>query len=282
VRKDTTREASYGVDDVGEESGASTAPSHLYMVGSEGHIFSYSTYPDATAAPLFAILGISVGDGPLGVRIDGTDFVGPVCLTAPVTSQVKPCRDKTVSFVYYPLSAVHRASRKLPAPRVKMLSRDLFRQYDEQLVSAAEGMLLIHAAQSLFDAVSQCALRELPPVEPLDERVGLAAAALANNTRLEVGELASIAGLSRGRLSHLFTEVVGIDLRRYRLWLKISMAMSLIRAGKTLTNAAHSAGFTDSAHFSNAIKEVYGGDPSRFLEGMVIHGPAESSTRASD
>lgn len=76
--------------------------------------------------------------------------------------------------------------------------------------------------------------------------------------------LAARVQLSPDRLMHLFAEVTGTSLRSYALWLKLKTALRQALAGATLTEAAHAAGFADSAHLSHSFKAMFGLAP-RFL-----------------
>ncbi|OFJ50920.1 AraC family transcriptional regulator [Mycolicibacterium grossiae] len=75
-------------------------------------------------------------------------------------------------------------------------------------------------------------------------------------------ELAAQLGLSASRLTHLFTEQVGIPLRRYVLWSRLRAAITRVQAGDDLTGAAHGAGFADSAHLTRTTREMFGLAPS--------------------
>ncbi len=79
----------------------------------------------------------------------------------------------------------------------------------------------------------------------LEDRVGLAAAAEAVH-------------LSRGRARHLFVEHTGLPFKTYVLWLRLQRAVSLYAAGRPLTEAAHQAGFADSAHLSRTFRRTFG------------------------
>jgi AraC-like DNA-binding protein len=68
--------------------------------------------------------------------------------------------------------------------------------------------------------------------------------------------------LSPSRLAHLFSAHVGIPLRPYVRWLRLQRAIGLVAAGETLTAAAHSAGFTDSPHFTRVFRNTFGNTPS--------------------
>ncbi|MEE3755458.1 AraC family transcriptional regulator [Mycobacterium intracellulare] len=75
-------------------------------------------------------------------------------------------------------------------------------------------------------------------------------------------ETAARVGISASRLTHLFTEQVGIPLRRYVLWTRLRIAIIRVQAGDDLTGAAHGAGFADSAHLTRTTREMFGLPPS--------------------
>ena len=77
--------------------------------------------------------------------------------------------------------------------------------------------------------------------------------------KVTIAELARHARLSESRLVHLFTKQIGIPLRRYVLWLRVLTAMRLIAQGKlSITEAAHGAGFSDSAHLNRTYRSMFG------------------------
>jgi AraC-like DNA-binding protein len=77
--------------------------------------------------------------------------------------------------------------------------------------------------------------------------------------------IAAAANLSPSRFQHVFTAEVGVPFRRYRLWQRLRAAIAESVAGATLTDAAHSAGFADQAHFSRAFRATFGAPPSQGL-----------------
>lgn len=79
---------------------------------------------------------------------------------------------------------------------------------------------------------------------------------------LSIHELAIGADLSEHRFMHLFKKQVGIPVRRYALWARMQKAAFMLKDGRTLTEAAHEAGFSDSAHMSRSFKELFGITPS--------------------
>lgn len=78
-----------------------------------------------------------------------------------------------------------------------------------------------------------------------------------------VAALASEVKLSPDRLMHLFKEQLGMPMRRYFLWQRLRMAAFSLRDGGSLTDAAHAAGFADSAHLSRTFKASFGITPSQ-------------------
>jgi AraC family transcriptional regulator len=86
--------------------------------------------------------------------------------------------------------------------------------------------------------------------------------------------LAERVHLSPSRFQHLFKEQVGVPVRRYVLWQKMRRALDLAIAGDSLTTAALSAGFSDSAHLSRTVRAIMGIAPEflfRYRERLVVH-----------
>ncbi len=82
-------------------------------------------------------------------------------------------------------------------------------------------------------------------------------------------DAARAAGISPTRLTHAFTAEVGIPFRRYQLWVRTKLAIEGVRAGQNLTEAAVTAGFSDSAHLSRTFRRTFGLPPSFLLQAEV-------------
>jgi AraC family transcriptional regulator len=67
---------------------------------------------------------------------------------------------------------------------------------------------------------------------------------------------------SPSRLAHRFSEATGVPLRRYVLWCRLRTAVEAAMHGANLTEAAHLAGFADSAHLSRTFRAMFGVAPS--------------------
>lgn len=84
----------------------------------------------------------------------------------------------------------------------------------------------------------------------------------APERRILAGEAAAAVGLSSHRFQHLFRDSTGIPFRRYQLWLKLIGAVEAVAGGASLTEAAHTAGFSDSSHLSRTFRQNFGLSPS--------------------
>lgn len=69
---------------------------------------------------------------------------------------------------------------------------------------------------------------------------------------------ASHVGLSHSRARHLFVAQTGLPFKTYVLWSRLERAVALYADGGSLTEAAHMAGFADSAHLSRTFKRTFG------------------------
>lgn len=78
--------------------------------------------------------------------------------------------------------------------------------------------------------------------------------------------LAAEAGLSASRYAHLFRAHTGMPLRPYLRWLRLQQALGEIARGANLTDAAHAAGFADSAHLSRTFRQTFGIAPNVLLK----------------
>lgn len=104
----------------------------------------------------------------------------------------------------------------------------------------------------------------LPDLPPPDPRLIKVIEALSRG-QMGREELAAVVHLSPTRFSHWFVEHTGLPLRSYVRWLRLTQALQHLAKGARLTDAAHQAGFSDSAHFSRTFRALLGIDPSSAL-----------------
>jgi AraC-like DNA-binding protein len=84
--------------------------------------------------------------------------------------------------------------------------------------------------------------------------------------RPRLGEAARAAHISPSRLTHLFSQQVGIPFRRFVVWLRLRRAAEHAWSSQTLTEAAVAAGFSDMAHLSRVCRSMFGVSPSALLQ----------------
>ncbi len=71
--------------------------------------------------------------------------------------------------------------------------------------------------------------------------------------------------LSESRFLHLFKQELGLPFRKYLQWTKLKRALKYLKMGHSLTQVAHMAGFSDSAHLSRFFKDSFGLTPSEVV-----------------
>jgi AraC family transcriptional regulator len=87
-------------------------------------------------------------------------------------------------------------------------------------------------------------------------------AALQIDEPVGLSDAVAVSGLSASRLRHLFVEQTGLPFKTYLLWLRLTRAVERFAAGASLTQAAHDAGFSDSAHLSRTFRRMFGVAPA--------------------
>ncbi|MEP6836249.1 MAG: AraC family transcriptional regulator [Gemmatimonas sp.] len=95
------------------------------------------------------------------------------------------------------------------------------------------------------------------------------------NAPLSLATLAHTAGSSPFHLAHVFRDEVGVPIHRYRLQLRLALALDRIAEGEdNLSALGHELGFTSHSHFTRAFRAAYGQPPNqirkRFASGRVV------------
>lgn len=105
---------------------------------------------------------------------------------------------------------------------------------------------------------------DIAPEAKLDRRIAAVLEHLrkAPSPPPSIEDLTRIAYLSESRLQHVFQEQVGVPIRRYLLWHRYLTALSLLADGSSVTEAAHAAGFADSAHLTRTAVRMNGYTPT--------------------
>ena len=71
--------------------------------------------------------------------------------------------------------------------------------------------------------------------------------------------------VSEVTLQRLFKATTGIPIRRFRLWHRLFVTATLLAFGRSITEAALEAGFSDASHFNHVFKDMLGMSPSSII-----------------
>lgn len=160
--------------------------------------------------------------------------------------------------------------RGLPFAEAAPLSLDEVTPLAEKIALRFSHDCTCEESADLMRAVLRTASPNDPPPRRLDRRIDQVLETLRNLDELPeditTAEMAHSVGLSEDRFRAVFKEHMGLPFRRYLLWLRLRRAGFLLADGITLTEAAHAAGFYDSAHFSRTFREMFGQAPSRLFD----------------
>jgi AraC-like DNA-binding protein len=137
-------------------------------------------------------------------------------------------------------------------PAVAAILEPLHATFDAQL----DRETLLRAGREVVEALAPGTEPRLP--DPRVQRI-IDYATRHLDQPLSLEKAAEGVFRSPSRLRHLFVEQTGLAFKTYLLWLRLVKAVQTYSEGSaTLTEAAHLAGFSDSAHFSRVFKRTFG------------------------
>lgn len=184
-----------------------------------------------------------------------------ICITAGVTHQIEA--DEVLSIYLDGLSAEARALSREPDAELTPIQVN-----DSSTLQALLTEPNASAQQIRAEVRNVLRLGSMPALDPRLLSVFTA----LNESLNDRQALAELVHLSPTRFSHWFVEQAGLPLRSYRKWVRLIMALQHVANGANLTQAAHSAGFADAAHFSRTFRCLFGIDPSSALGHVSLRG----------
>lgn len=101
---------------------------------------------------------------------------------------------------------------------------------------------------------------------PDDPRIATALSLVTPQLLVEhsqpISSLATRVHLSPSRFRHVFRHEMGMSVQSYLRWQRLWVAVRASARGASLTEAAHTAGFADSAHLTRVFRATFGIAPS--------------------
>lgn len=201
-------------------------------------------------------------DVPITMNVVGNEFTSYGALLAPDIPHT--CRHNQTEIVFINIEPESILGQTL---KNKFLKNENFYIFPE-IFSRSNGQRLIKSDQQTDLKKQLWSIFNIPPLPNLvDERITQVVNFIKSNLyqKLDTAQLAEVVYLSESRLLHLFKQEIGIPIRKYILWLRIRWAMDSISNGANLTEAAHEAGFSDSAHLTRTFNRTFGLAPSDFV-----------------
>jgi len=160
-----------------------------------------------------------------------------------------------------------------PARWINARERDtLVRGADPRAIVGSSGVAWTERAVEILGGAANPRRRR---VHPRVRKVLRILASRPDHDETSLEALAAEVALSPGRLMHAFTASLGIPLRPYLAWLKLQRAGRAITGGRSLADAAHTAGFADAAHMTRTFRKMFGVTPS-----SLRPAPAVDASRA--
>jgi AraC-like DNA-binding protein len=106
------------------------------------------------------------------------------------------------------------------------------------------------------------------PPEPRHPAARRMCTYLDGSGHADLTRLSHEAGLSPRQMRHTFVRDVGLPMRAYRRWKRLHRALAAVEQGASLSAAAASAGFADSAHLSRVFREQFGLTPAQVVRSI--------------
>ncbi|MFD0986374.1 helix-turn-helix domain-containing protein [Methyloligella solikamskensis] len=230
-------------------------PDRAFFAGPLGH-----NVPHRHATPVL-LTGLY---GAFRLRVEGGDWrLAHAAMIPASTSYEFDMGGEPLSVLYLEpdlagLEALAPILQEASAEDGVIIGRPATLEVFRELFESPESHRWAHLA--LSDVVSYAGRNSLTEIDP---RIATLVRRLSEDLteQIPAESLAAEVGLSVSRMQHLFTETVGVPMRRYRTWRRLRSAISEAANGSSGTEAAHAAGFFDQAHFGHAFRKAFGAPP---------------------
>lgn len=240
-------------------------PDNLYMFTRHAFIYTTPVERSAQLQPHSATVLVNAYGAPFDVTIDGRSHTTRcIAMGSLLRRQVVTPKTGLIALFIMPESRLFPRFLSLGPERFALLDRDALAPADPALVALYEGHAEHDDVMFAYRSLTSL-LREPEPHEGFDaaqHRARELMQLIAENPDLTLEELAAVHQITYSWMSRLFSHSVGIPLRDYKNWLRRRKVWELLATNLSLTDIAHRAGFSDSAHLSRTYRRWFGMSPS--------------------
>ncbi len=249
----------------GKGSGLQTPVRRVFL---HGAIASMSTTFDAMVTKIArhdVVIRLTAGGEPFDVEIGA--YKGPATAVVLPPMQRHSVRSRGPGFITLILHVIHprfRTARDFLDGSVLLLSHAPFAPLASRMHAACRNTMSVEDACDLMDDLLDVVLADAVRAPPLDQRIPWVMRKLDANIDHPFEQLAAELGLSASRLSHLFSQELGLSFRSYQAWARLRQAWEMIvqRPEMSIAEIAGVAGFADAAHLSRTCHNSLGFTPS--------------------
>jgi AraC-like DNA-binding protein len=168
------------------------------------------------------------------------------------------------------LADLARRLRTSSVSEVPALPEDLLDVLLPVLLASAGPVFDERTGQTLLSHVLTTLIGPAWDEGPGDSRIATARSLVTSQFLIEqsqpIASLATSVHLSPSRFRHLFRSEMGMSVQSYLRWKRLITAACTSAQGASLTEAAHTAGFADSAHLTRVFRSTFGISPSRIFK----------------
>jgi transcriptional regulator GlxA family with amidase domain len=120
----------------------------------------------------------------------------------------------------------------------------------------------------------------VPGARQKDFRIQKVVEVLNQDPSRTLPELAHSCQISVSRLSHLFTDEIGINAKNYRLDCRLQVAARmLVSTGTPIKEIAYTTGYRHTSSFVRAFKTHFGSSPTCYRRRPTVRGVAASANK---
>ena len=87
--------------------------------------------------------------------------------------------------------------------------------------------------------------------------------------RVQLANLAAVAGMSKFHFVRAFTAILGVTPHRYQLLLRLAKAKAMLHEGSEIAQVAVRAGFWDQSHFDRSFRLFFGMTPTQYQKNAL-------------